>query len=117
MDRLIIRDLSVSCIVGVRGAERHKKQAVVLNIQLWGDWRRAGETDDLGHAVDYSLLVKGIEAIVGDSSFGLLEALAESVASFCLRKPGVKRVTVAVAKRRAIHAAREVTVEITRGEP
>ena len=117
MDRLMICDLVVSCIIGVRKGERKRKQTVTLNIHLYGDWSRAGETDDLAQAVDYSVLVKGIEAFVAASAFGLLEALAEGVAAFCLRQPAVRKVTVTAAKHRAIHAAREVRVEITRVEP
>ena len=52
-----------------------------------------------------------------DSSFQLIETLAERVAALCLARRGVRRATVTVDKPAALRFARSVAVEISRSRP
>lgn len=113
-DLIHIRDLAVRCIVGIYPEERRARQDVILNMVLEGDFRRAAATDDIRHAVDYKQLKKRIVEHVEDSSYRLIETMAEAVARICLRDRGVRRVTVTVDKPGALRFARSVAVEITR---
>ena len=56
MDRIIIEDLLLRCIVGVNPEERIQEQDVNLRITLSTDLRQAGSSDVLADTVDYSTL-------------------------------------------------------------
>lgn len=113
-DKIHIRDLVVSCIVGTHPAERVRRRRVVLNLVLSCDLSRAGKTDDLRHTVDYSAIGKRVTDMVRRSRFLLIERLAQEVAQTCLSFPGVARVVVTLDKPGAVRGARSVAVEILR---
>jgi FolB domain-containing protein len=115
-DRIHIRDLLLRCIIGVNDEERRKKQDVNLNITLFTDLRRAGETDNLVDTVDYKTIKDRVIEMVETSSFFLVERLAERIAAICLQDPRVRRVAVSVAKPGALRFARTVDVEIVRDQ-
>jgi dihydroneopterin aldolase/D-erythro-7,8-dihydroneopterin triphosphate epimerase len=114
MDRILIRDLALRCIIGIYPEERRAKQDVIVNLAIESDFRRAARTDSIGDAVDYKALKKGVIDLVESSSFGLVETLASRIADLCLGMPRVKRVTVTVDKPGALRFARSVAVEVTR---
>ena len=113
-DRILIRDLLVRCIIGVREEERRQKQDVIINLSLRVDLRAAGRSDRLDDSVDYSGLKKKILAHVEESRYQLIEALAEAIAGVCLREPAVRLVKVRVEKPGALRFARSVGVQIVR---
>jgi FolB domain-containing protein len=114
MDRILISDLLVRCTIGVHEEERREKQDVVLNLAITTDLRKAGRSDRLDDALDYSVLKKKILSMAENSRFFLVEALAETVADICLEDPDVLEVQVRVEKPAALRFARSVGVEITR---
>jgi FolB domain-containing protein len=114
VDRILIKDLLVRCIVGVNEDERTEKQDVVINIALTTDLRPAGTSDRFTDAVDYRAIKKRVYAMVEESRFFLVEALAEQIAAICLEDPRVQQVQVSVEKPTALRFARSVGVEITR---
>jgi FolB domain-containing protein len=114
MDRILISDLLVRCIIGVNEDERREKQDVVINLSISTDLAKAGKSDRFEDAVDYRGLKKRIMALAESSRFFLVEALAEAVASLCLEHPAVAQVQVKVEKPLALRFARSVGVEITR---
>lgn len=114
MDRILIKDLMVRCIIGVNDEERREKQDVVINVALCADLRRAGKSDRLEDSVDYRAIKKEIFAMGERSEYRLVEALAERVAEICLAHEGVQQVQVTVEKPAALRFARTVAVEIER---
>jgi len=114
MDKIFIRDLSVRCIVGACDWERNEKQDVIINIVLETDLSKPAETDRLEDAVDYRAIKKRVIALAENSSFQLIESLAENIAAICLDDPAVERVQVTVDKPGALRFARSVAVEIVR---
>jgi len=117
LDRICIRDMVAQCVVGVDPGERMRKQEVIVNIVLYADLRKAGQTDDIADTIDYSLVQERVLAMIEASSCRLLEALAERIAAVCLETAGVRRVTVSLDKPGALRSARSAGVEITRGLP
>ena len=115
MDRILISDLLVRCIIGVNEDERREKQDVVINLSIFTDLSKAGKSDRFEDAVDYRDLKKRIMAMAEKSQFYLVEALAEAVASLCLENPAVEQAQVRVEKPLALRFARSVGVELTRG--
>jgi len=116
MDRILISDLSLRCIVGINHDERREKQDVLINLAIYGDLRPAGESDRMKDAIDYRALKKRLVEFVEATHFHLIEALAESIARLCLETPGVLKVDVRVEKPSALRFARSVGVEITRSK-
>lgn len=117
MDRILIKDLLVRCVIGVHDEERRDKQDVLINLSLSVDLRNAGMSDRLEDSVDYRALNKRILSMVEHSQFHLVEALAQAVADICLGNPSIKEASVRVEKPGALRFARSVGVEIVRRRP
>lgn len=114
MDHILISDLTVRCIIGVNEEERRERQDVVINLAIYADLRKAGQSDRFEDAVDYHAIKKRIVSMVENSRYYLVEALAEAIAAICLDHPAVTKVQVRVDKPGALRFARSVGVEITR---
>ncbi len=117
MDRVLISDLAVRCIIGVNDHERREKQAVLINLTVYTDMRAAARSDRIEDALDYRELRTRVVDLVEGSRYFLLEALAQAIADVCLEQPRVTNVTVRVDKPGALHFARSVGVEIDRERP
>ena len=114
MDRIVIRDLSLRCIIGIDDRERREKQDVVIQVTMHADLSEACRTDEMTRTVDYRAVKKRLVRLVEHSQFFLLEALAEAIARSCLEEQRVQRVDVLVEKPGALRFARTVGVELTR---
>ncbi|HUH98648.1 MAG TPA: dihydroneopterin aldolase [Anaerolineales bacterium] len=115
MDKTFIKDLLVRGILGIRDWERRTPQDILINVTAFTDTRRAAETDAIADCVDYSALVKKLQAHTETSARFTVEALANDLAKLCLEQNGVKRVIVRVEKPGAARFAKSVGVEIERG--
>jgi len=114
LDRIHIRDLAARCIVGINRDERRKKQDVTIDITLYADLRRAGQTDRIEDTVDYKAVKRDVLEMVESSCYLLVERLGERIAEICLSHEGVRKVRVLVEKPGALRFARTVGVEILR---
>ena len=117
VDAIELRGLRLSAIVGVLPHEREQPQPLELDLDVQVDLGAAGQSDALEDTVDYGALCDAAEDIVAHSAFGLLEALAEHVATAVLaRDERIEAVTVAVRKLRPPVAQQLATsgVRITR---
>ncbi|HML02533.1 MAG TPA: dihydroneopterin aldolase [Candidatus Bathyarchaeia archaeon] len=113
-DKILIKDLTLRCIIGVKESERREKQDVVINIILWSDLTKATETDDIDETIDYKKINKSIIGLVENSKFFLVETLAERIAQLCLQNERVRKVKVSVEKPGALRFARSVGTEVFR---
>lgn len=114
-DRIFIRDLRVTCIIGINPRERVEPQDVLINICMECDLAAACMSDAIEDTVNYKTLKDELVAACSHSSFFLIERLADEIASRCLRESRVRRVTVCVDKPGALTGARSVAVEVERG--
>lgn len=113
-DQVIIRDLSVSGIIGVYEHERHTPQAICINIIMYTDIQAAGEKDDITLSVDYAQVTTKVKAHAENAAPLTVEALATQIAGICLDTPLVSGVRVRVEKPDAIPEAAGVGIEIER---
>ena len=113
-DKILIKDLTLRCIIGVNESERREKQDVVINVILWSDFTKATETDDIDETIDYKKINKSIIGLVENSKFFLVETLAERIAQLCLQNKRVRKVKVSVEKPGALRFARSVGAEVFR---
>jgi len=113
-DRIDIHDLLLRGIIGINDWEREKQQDILINISLFGDFRSAGDSDDIADTINYRTVTKKVIKHVETSKRFTVEALASDIARICLEEPGVQRARVRVEKPGALRFARSVGVEIER---
>ncbi len=114
MDKVFINDLIARGIIGVNDPEREKPQEIVINITLYADTRKAGQSDRLEDTVNYRTLAKKALAHAEAARRYTVEALAEDIARLCLEESRVQKVCVRVEKPGAVRFSRSVGVEIER---
>jgi FolB domain-containing protein len=114
MDKIFIKDLSVRGIIGINDWEREKPQEILINIVLFGDLHKAGESDDIRDTINYRTISKKVQAHSESAGRLTVEALAADLARICLEESGVEKVVVRVEKPGAVRFSRSVGVEIER---
>jgi FolB domain-containing protein len=114
MDKVIIKNLLARGIIGVNDWERKRAQNILINITMFTDTRRAGETDHIDDCINYSTMSKKVLAHAETVNRLTVEALANDLAKLCLEEKGVQRVIVCVEKPGAVRFAESVGVEIER---
>jgi FolB domain-containing protein len=114
MDQILIKDLLVRGIIGINDDERRQPQDILINLALYTDAARAGETDSIEDCVNYRTIAKRVFAHAEKAQRLTVEALAADVARLCLEEPHVLGVRVRVEKPGAVRFARSVGVEIER---
>ena len=116
MDQILITDLRARGIIGINDWEREKPQEILINLVIFADLRKAGQSDDLNDSVNYRSIAKKVQAHAETAKRLTVEALAADLARLCLEEPGVERVRVRVEKPGAVRFSRSVGVEIERGK-
>ena len=100
-DQIELRGLRVAGIVGVLAHEQAQPQPLEVDLDVRLDLAPAGTSDDLADTVDYGGLCAVIERVVSTTSYALLEALVEHLATELLAAdPRIDSVTLAVRKLR-----------------
>ncbi|KPJ54008.1 hypothetical protein AMJ39_02275 [candidate division TA06 bacterium DG_24] len=115
-DRLTLRGMVCYARVGLDAPERTWRQPVTIDLDIGLDLSPAGVRDAPSESIDYRVVQRRVEEIVGGSEFQLMEALAETVARSLLKEFDLHDVVVRVGKP---WAAREcgldgVEVEVRR---
>lgn len=113
-DKIFIRNLRLSAILGILPHERVNKQEIVVNLVAESDVSKPGKSDDFRDAIDYRIIRDKVAALVAESGYFLAEKLAEKIAETVLGINGITRVTVTVEKPEALESCDSVGVEITR---
>ena len=116
MDQIFITDLVARGIIGINDWERKAPQDMLINIVLFADLHKVGESDDLHDGVDYRAVTKKVLAHAESARRLTVEALAADLASLCLEEANVKKVRVRVEKPGAVRFSKSVGVEIERAK-
>ncbi len=114
LDKIFVRGLVLPCFIGAFEEERHAKQRVRFEVEVWVyPSRQRGNNDDVSHVVSYDLIVKAIHSVIGGGHINLLETIAERVAAKCLAHRRAAKVRVKVEKLDRLEGA-SLGVEIER---
>ena len=115
MDKIILRGLPVDCVIGTLPSERVSPQRLCFDLTLSGDFSRAGATDDLNDAVDYTAVERAVLDYAAGTRFQLLERLAYACAECLLERfPLLSSVTLKIRKPDAPVVSDSVELEITK---
>ena len=117
MDKIFLHELKIDTVIGIWDWERKIRQTVIIDLEMAADIARAAATDDVADTLNYKSVAKRIQEFVGDSSFQLVETLAERIAGIVRDEFGVAWVKVTVHKPGAIRGSKDVGVMIERGTP
>lgn len=113
-DRVSLRSLRVSTVVGVHAWERSAPRDVLIDVDVETDLDLACRSDDLAQTIDYDDLAQQIRRRLAAVDRRLIEAVAQDVADICLGNPRVTAATVTVHKPGAVHAVGDIAVTIRR---
>ena len=115
MDIVFLRQLQMDTVIGIHDWEREIRQPLVLDLEMASDIRLAAQTDSISDTLDYQAVAERITDFVGNSSFQLVESLAEACAQIVLQEFDVYWLKLTVNKPDAIGNAQSVGVIIERG--
>ena len=115
MDVIFLNELKIDTVIGIWEWERKIRQTVVIDLEMSADIRKAAATDSVDDTLNYKLVAKRVHQFVTDSSFQLVETLAERIAGIIRDEFSVAWVRVSVNKPGAIRGSRDVGVRIERG--
>ena len=111
--RLIVRDLSLSCRIGVTEDERARRQRIRLNLEVEVD-PAPPENDRIAEVVHYGHLVNQVRRACLRAEVQLLETLAEEVAAACFFDARVMAARVRIEKLDRYADVGGVGIEIER---
>ena len=114
MDRIILKGLPVGCVIGTLPEERTAPQTLFFDMLLCGVFSRAGRTDDLNDAVDYTAVERCVREYAAGTSFHLLERLAYACGEKLLAEfPLLDRVVLRIRKPDAPVESEYIELEVS----
>ncbi len=116
MDKVFLTALRTTPVIGIYDWEREIRQNVIIDLVMATDISRAAKTDDIQYTLNYKSISDRVVEFTNDSSFGLIETLAETIANIVINEFSVPWVQVTVHKPDAIEVASDVGVTIERGD-
>lgn len=116
MDKIFLNELKVETVIGIWEWERKIRQTVIIDLEMSADIGKAAATDSVEDTLNYKSVAKRIQQFVEDSSFQLVETLAERIAAIVRDEFDVRWVRVRVNKPGAIRGSKDVGVLIERGD-
>ncbi len=115
-DIVFLHDLTIETVIGIYDWERRIKQAVILDLDMATDVKKAASSDHIDDAMDYKAVAKRLIDYVSEAQFQLVETLAERVAEIVLTEFNVKWVRLRINKKGAVRYAGDVGIIIERGK-
>jgi dihydroneopterin aldolase len=109
---VFIRDLMLSCFIGVLDHEKKKKQPVRVSVKCYAQLPFLIDEDF--PYICYNTLITTIETFVAKGHIPLVESLAESICEICFENQSIYRVYVSVEKTAVYPHVNSVGVEIDR---
>lgn len=95
--KVVIRDLTLSCSIGLSEDERARRQRLRLNLELEVK-PKLPRDDGIAEVVDYSEIVRRVRTACRDSRVRLVETLAGAVAEACFEDKRITAVTLRIEK-------------------
>jgi dihydroneopterin aldolase len=117
LDTIFIRQLRLQAWIGLYRHEKVTPQTIEIHLEIALPGNAVFKTGKVGDTIDYGVVVEHIRALLAKERFGLVESLAERIASLILEDFKSPRVKVSIAKLGALRDAQRVGVTIERSRP
>ncbi len=108
-----IRDMTLSCHIGVTEAERLRTQRLRLNVTLTLKPQTTPD-DKIEQTINYGTLARVIRETVLNTNVRLLETLFEQVADVCFFDPRIRKTQIKIEKLDRYHDIAGIGIEMTR---
>jgi dihydroneopterin aldolase/2-amino-4-hydroxy-6-hydroxymethyldihydropteridine diphosphokinase/dihydropteroate synthase len=113
-DVIFIKDLSLSCIIGVNSFEKIEKQRIIINISLLFKPELIDSKVAIPVKNNYRTVASRVSLFIENSRYQTLEMMAHDLCQLILLQCKVQKVTVRLEKPSAVMFAKTAGVEITR---
>jgi dihydroneopterin aldolase len=115
-DRILISAIDCVARIGVTQEERTIPQWLSIDVELFTDTARPGQSDHLKDAIDYAKVSMTVAEVCKSRDYHLIETVAERIASQVLLEYPLRTVRVLVRKISPVAEPRVkyVSVEIVR---
>ncbi|RKQ33047.1 dihydroneopterin aldolase [Oceanobacillus halophilus] len=80
MDKILLNNLQFYGFHGLMPEENRLGQRFRVDVELYADLKKAGQTDNMHHSIHYGEVYQVIKEIVEGEAKNLIEAVAEQVA-------------------------------------
>ena len=97
-DKIELKGMTFYGFHGVNPAEKELGQRFIVDLDIFTDLSKAGQTDDLNDTVDYSEVYRAVRDVVEGPSLNLLESVVAAIAERALAYHGVEAVRVRLRK-------------------
>ena len=111
--KLVVRDLSLSCHIGLTDEERIRPQRLKLNLELTLNPIPV-LNDEIDETINYGVLVKKVRNVCVETKVKLLETLANDISETCFFDDRIKVVHMRIEKLDRYPDVAGVGIEITR---
>ena len=102
MDRILIKGLRVFSYIGVNPEEKRDGQPFDIDLELYADLSKAGQSDDLNDTVNYAKVAKLAAEVLGEQKYDLVEKAAQCIVEEIFAHYGlVERVKITLKKPQA----------------
>jgi dihydroneopterin aldolase len=114
MDKVYINGLVLYTLIGVYEFERHAKQRIIVDIEMSTDLQVSGKSDNVADTLDYGKVAECLAFIADSTSYQLLEALGEHMATAILTEFRPTSITLRINKPDILKNVSGVGISITR---
>ncbi|OUS14640.1 hypothetical protein A9Q97_03510 [Rhodospirillales bacterium 47_12_T64] len=111
--KLIVRDLSLSCHIGLTEEERLRTQRLKISLELTLNPVPV-LNDEIDETINYGILVKKVRNVCLETKVKLLETLANDISETCFFDDRIKVVHMRIEKLDRYPDVAGVGIEITR---
>jgi dihydroneopterin aldolase len=115
VNRIFINELRIETRIGVYEWEQHLAQPLVINLEFELPSTQVFTSDRFEDALDYTAVVKRLQALAADHTHKLMERFAEAIAEILCREFGAPWASVRVAKLAPLAGVKQIGVAIERG--
>jgi len=114
---VVVRGLLLMCSIGIRRAERDRKQRVRISVELTATAAASFPGDDRRRVINYEKVVAAIREIAASGHIDLCEGFAARISDACFADPRVGHVRVEVEKLDVFADADSVGAVLERARP
>jgi len=115
LNTVSIRELRLKAWIGLYRHEKIAPQTIAIDLEIDLPDDKVFKTGKVVDTIDYGVVVRRIKDLLAEERFGLVESLAERIASLILEGFRAPRVKVSIAKLGVLSEAKYVGIVIERG--